>query len=56
MRDLDLGDGITVPSQLLRAATSRADGPGRSERQQGGDVYHACLLSKPVQEGGFLVH
>jgi len=28
MRDLDLGDGITVPSQLLRAATSRAGGPG----------------------------
>jgi ribosome-associated protein len=28
MRDLDLGDGITVPAQLLRAATSRAGGPG----------------------------
>jgi ribosome-associated protein len=28
MRDLDLGDGIIVPAQLLRAVTSRAGGPG----------------------------
>jgi len=28
MRDLDLGGGIIVPAQLLRAATSRAGGPG----------------------------
>src|SRR3954465_5964971 len=28
MRDLDLGDGIVVPENLLRAATSRAGGPG----------------------------
>ncbi len=28
MRDLDLGNGITVPAHLLRAATSRAGGPG----------------------------
>src|SRR5882757_7231034 len=28
MRDLDLGDGIVVPEQLLRATTSRAGGPG----------------------------
>ena len=28
MRDLDLGNGIIVPSHLLRAATSRAGGPG----------------------------
>ena len=28
MRDLDLGDGIVVPAQLLRAVTSRAGGPG----------------------------
>jgi ribosome-associated protein len=28
MRDLDLGDGILVPGSLLRAATSRAGGPG----------------------------
>jgi ribosome-associated protein len=28
MRDLDLGDGIVVPASLLRAATSRAGGPG----------------------------
>jgi ribosome-associated protein len=28
MRDLDLGDGIIVPATLLRAATSRAGGPG----------------------------
>src|SRR3954453_14419175 len=28
MRDLDLGDGIIVPGSLLRAATSRAGGPG----------------------------
>ena len=28
MRDLDLGDGILVPASLLRAATSRAGGPG----------------------------
>jgi len=28
MRDLDLGAGIIVPAQLLRAATSRAGGPG----------------------------
>jgi ribosome-associated protein len=28
MRDLDLGDGITVPSPLLRAVTSRSGGPG----------------------------
>ena len=28
MRDLDLGDGITIPGSLLRAATSRAGGPG----------------------------
>lgn len=28
MRDLDLGDGLTVPQQLLRATTSRSGGPG----------------------------
>jgi ribosome-associated protein len=28
MRDLDLGDGSVVPANLLRAATSRAGGPG----------------------------
>jgi ribosome-associated protein len=28
MRDLDLGNGIVVPEQLLRAATSRSGGPG----------------------------
>ena len=28
MRDLDLGSGIVVPAHLLRAATSRAGGPG----------------------------
>jgi len=28
MRDLDLGNGIVVPAALLRAATSRAGGPG----------------------------
>ena len=28
MRDLDLGDGLVVPAQLLRAATSRSGGPG----------------------------
>lgn len=28
MRDLDLGNGIVVPASLLRAATSRAGGPG----------------------------
>jgi len=28
MRDLDLGNGIIVPEQLLRAATSRSGGPG----------------------------
>jgi ribosome-associated protein len=28
MRDLDLGDGILVPEQLLRAVTSRSGGPG----------------------------
>jgi ribosome-associated protein len=28
MRDLNLGDGIIVPASLLRAATSRAGGPG----------------------------
>jgi ribosome-associated protein len=28
MRDLDLGHGVIVPAQLLRAATSRAGGPG----------------------------
>src|SRR5258706_4227522 len=28
MRDLDLGDGIVVPANLLRAVTSRAGGPG----------------------------
>jgi ribosome-associated protein len=28
MRDLDLGGGIFVPAQLLRATTSRAGGPG----------------------------
>jgi len=28
MRDLDLGDGIVIPGGLLRAATSRAGGPG----------------------------
>jgi ribosome-associated protein len=28
MRDLDLGDGTIVPANLLRAATSRAGGPG----------------------------
>jgi ribosome-associated protein len=28
MRDLDLGDGIIVAAQLLRAETSRSGGPG----------------------------
>ncbi|HVG22757.1 MAG TPA: alternative ribosome rescue aminoacyl-tRNA hydrolase ArfB [Thermoanaerobaculia bacterium] len=28
MRDLDLGNGIIIPAQLLRATTSRAGGPG----------------------------
>ena len=28
MRDLDLGNGMVVPASLLRAATSRAGGPG----------------------------
>jgi len=28
MRDLDLGNGIVVAAQLLRAATSRSGGPG----------------------------
>ena len=28
MRDLDLGNGIVVPAHMLRAATSRAGGPG----------------------------
>ncbi|PYQ28657.1 MAG: aminoacyl-tRNA hydrolase [Acidobacteria bacterium] len=28
MRDLDLGDGIIVPAELLRATTSRSGGPG----------------------------
>jgi ribosome-associated protein len=28
MRDLDLGNGSIVPAHLLRAATSRAGGPG----------------------------
>ena len=28
MRDLNLGNGILVPAHLLRAATSRAGGPG----------------------------
>lgn len=28
MRDLDLGQGLTVPSHLLRAVTSRSGGPG----------------------------
>jgi len=28
MRDLDLGNGIIVPQQLLRATTSRSGGPG----------------------------
>lgn len=28
MRDLDLGNGILVPEQLLRASTSRSGGPG----------------------------
>ena len=28
MRDLDLGNGLVVPANLLRATTSRAGGPG----------------------------
>jgi ribosome-associated protein len=28
MRDLDLGDGLVVPENLLRFATSRSGGPG----------------------------
>ena len=28
MRDLDLGNGIVVPANVLRAATSRSGGPG----------------------------
>src|SRR5213592_4355147 len=28
MRDLEIGDGIVVPAQLLRAETSRSGGPG----------------------------
>ena len=28
MRDLDLGNGLTVPAALLRAETSRSGGPG----------------------------
>ncbi|MDQ6799588.1 MAG: aminoacyl-tRNA hydrolase [Acidobacteriota bacterium] len=28
MRDLDLGEGITIPAAMLRASTSRSSGPG----------------------------
>jgi ribosome-associated protein len=28
MRDLDVGQGLTVPANLLRASTSRSGGPG----------------------------
>jgi ribosome-associated protein len=28
MRDLDLGNGLVVPGELLRASTSRSGGPG----------------------------
>ncbi|HEX6159557.1 MAG TPA: alternative ribosome rescue aminoacyl-tRNA hydrolase ArfB [Thermoanaerobaculia bacterium] len=28
MRDLDLGNGIVIPAELLRAQTSRSGGPG----------------------------
>jgi ribosome-associated protein len=28
MRDLDLGEGLIIPAQLLRATTSRSGGPG----------------------------
>ena len=28
MRDLDIGNGVIVPAQLLRATTSRSGGPG----------------------------
>lgn len=28
MRDLDVGNGLTVPAHLLRATTSRSGGPG----------------------------
>jgi ribosome-associated protein len=28
MRDLDLGNGVVVPQELLRATTSRSGGPG----------------------------
>ncbi len=28
MRDLDIGDGLVVPADLLRAVTSRSGGPG----------------------------
>ena len=28
MRDLDLGEGILVPAELLRAQTARSGGPG----------------------------
>jgi ribosome-associated protein len=28
MRDLDLGNGVVVPANLLRAVTSRSGGPG----------------------------
>lgn len=28
MRDLDLGNGILVPAEILRASTSRSGGPG----------------------------
>jgi ribosome-associated protein len=47
MRDLDLGQGITVPVEMLRAVTSRSSGPGG---QNVNKVETRVTIELPVDE------